>query len=203
MTRLLLVELPQHEAMDDLGTKAAALEKTSAPGAFLARRWGSAVLALQDGAGGFELARGRHSLDQMLFHALRLELVADARRAVFARKDVRALLGEALVGELLLLLQLVEQGLHLPRAFRVRGELALELGARVLAPGEQPQRPGFKRRRAFSWGAAQPSCLPPCPRRPWRQAQRRRPSRGYAPRSRAPAPGSPSGSRASCPCPGR
>jgi len=69
--------------------------------------------------------------------------VADVRRAVLAGKDVRALLREALVGELLLLLQLVEQGLQLPGARRVRRELALELGARMLAPGEVPQRPGL------------------------------------------------------------
>lgn len=64
--------------------------------------------------------------------------MADPRWAVFAREDMRTLLGEALVGELLLLLQLVEQGLQLPRAFGVRGELALELGARMLAPREMP-----------------------------------------------------------------
>src|SRR5688572_22223175 len=118
----LFLEVPQDETMDDLGGEAAALEEARPPRALLARRRRSPVLALQDGARRFKLACGRHTLDQMLRHALRLELVADVRRAVLAGKDVRALLREALVGELLLLLQLVEQGLQLPGARRVRRE---------------------------------------------------------------------------------
>ena len=123
--------------------EAAALEEARPPGALLARRRRAPVLALQDGARRFKLACGSHTLEQMLRHALRLEVVADVRRAVLAGKDVRALLCEALVGELLLLLQLVEQGLQRPRALRVRRELAFELGAGMLAPGEVPERPGL------------------------------------------------------------
>jgi len=60
----------------------------------------------------------------------------DARRAVLARQLVRARLGVTLVGELLLLRELVEQPLERLGRFGVRRELARQLGPRVLAPGE-------------------------------------------------------------------
>lgn len=127
------------EAVDDVRRETSALQEARAPRALFARGRGRAVPALQDRACRLELARGGDAVDQLRRNPFRLQIVADPRRAILAREDVRALLCEALVGELLPLLQLVQQGLQLARAFRVRGELALELGARVLAPREMPE----------------------------------------------------------------
>jgi hypothetical protein len=60
----------------------------------------------------------------------------DARRAVLARELMRTRLGIALVGELLLPLQLVQQALERFARLGVRRELARELRTRVFAPRE-------------------------------------------------------------------
>jgi hypothetical protein len=66
--------------------------------------------------------------------------VRDARSAELAAERVGARLGVALVGEELAAGEIVEERLDLARVFRVRRELARELGAGVLSPGEQRDR---------------------------------------------------------------
>src|SRR5262249_21365206 len=70
--------------------------------------------------------------------ALDLKLVRDARHAVLARELARPRLGVARFGELAALRELVEQRGKVVLGAGVPGELARELGARVLAAGEQP-----------------------------------------------------------------
>src|SRR5260221_5146249 len=75
-----------------------------------------------------------------------LEILADLGGAVLARQPMRARLGIALVRELLSLRQVVKHRLERLRRFGMRRELACELGARVLAPREEPQRPDLQLR---------------------------------------------------------
>src|SRR2546430_11273032 len=75
---------------------------------------------------------------------MRLEILPDLRRAVFARKPMRTRFGVALIRELLPLRQLGEQRVERLRRLGMRRELAGELGARVLAPREVPERPDLQ-----------------------------------------------------------
>src|SRR5205814_5692342 len=66
----------------------------------------------------------------------------------------------------------------------MRRELARELGARMLAPRQQPQRALSELSRACGWRGAQPFFLPPARRR-LQPAWRCPPFRGSSLRSRA------------------
>src|SRR5258706_8505250 len=75
-----------------------------------------------------------------------LEILADLGGAELARQPVRPRLGVALVRELLSLCQVVKQRLERLRRFGMRRQLAGELGARVLAPCQEPQGPDLQLR---------------------------------------------------------
>src|SRR5437773_639372 len=72
--------------------------------------------------------------------------MANSQRTVFTRQRARALLGETLIGELSLGEKLVEKGFDRLGRFGMRRELAGQLGARMLAPDEKPERPRFQLR---------------------------------------------------------
>src|ERR1051325_1186733 len=71
---------------------------------------------------------------------MRLEVLADLRRAVFAREPVRARLGVALVGKLFAARKRFGHRSEQLGVVSVRRKLARELGARMLAPHEVPER---------------------------------------------------------------
>ena len=92
--------------------------------------------------------RRRKARNEFLAHALRLEILADARGAILARQLARALLGEALLRELVLLLSTPKAGPpgppKIPRAAtacsRVPGGCAPGARAAVTpAPGAPPR----------------------------------------------------------------
>src|SRR3989442_16017996 len=65
----------------------------------------------------------------------------DANGAVLARQRARAFLGVALIAEVLLQKKLIEKGFDRLWRFGMRRELAGELGPRMLAPHQMPERP--------------------------------------------------------------
>ena len=136
-----------NEAADDFVGETAALQEARTLGAFLSRCGRGGILAPQDLAGTLYFVRARARRDaggRLLGDALRAQVVRDPRCAILARQLVRSRLGVALVRQLLLLRQLVEQALERLARLRARRELARKLGARVLASGEQAQCPRFK-----------------------------------------------------------
>ena len=80
--------------------KTTPLQEAHAPGPLFARSRRLAVFARQDAARALQLALRGNALHELALDALCLQVPADFRRAVLARKPARALLGEALVGEL-------------------------------------------------------------------------------------------------------
>src|SRR5205823_7994293 len=127
---------------------------------------------------------GAGERDQLFGDAFRAQIAADARRAELARQPARALRRIARVRQLLFLNQAVEERFQRLGRPGMRRELARELGARMLAPRQQPQRALSELSRACGWRGAQPFFLPPARRR-LQPAWRCPPFRGSSLRSRA------------------
>src|SRR5438874_8800610 len=83
---------------------------------------------------------------------MRLEILADLRRAVLARERVRARLGIALIGELLAARELGEHRLQGFGGVGVRRELACQLRARMLAPHQVSERANLELYRGIALG---------------------------------------------------
>lgn len=121
--------------------KATALKEAGPACAFFTRAGRSAVFATKNLPRALEVSFARcrrHAFRGFVVHASGAQVPADARRTVFARQLTRALLGVALVRELLSRDQRVEQFREPFRGPGVRRELACEFGAAVLAAREQP-----------------------------------------------------------------
>ena len=130
------------------------------------------------------------------------ELVAQPRGAEACRLAAHESLGVALVGLQAELAHALDHRVDLGR-FAVGGELARQLGARVIAPGEMAERTFAQARLAHVVAAG----IRPRPARG--QTRRRAAARAGRPRpapcsrSRGRGPGWRAGTRASCPSPGR
>ena len=125
---------------DHLVRKTAALQETRAPGTLLARRGRGGILSPQDlaRARDFVAARaGGRARGGLLGDALGAQVVGDPRRAVLAGQLVCPRFGVALIRELLASRQLVEQPLECLGRLGAWRELARQLAAGMLAPGEQ------------------------------------------------------------------
>src|SRR3954462_3900336 len=142
----LLRVVDAQRAADRLEREAAALEKAHAPRFFFSRGCNVVVLAREDGLRAVELAGGWNTGDHVFGDAFRFQVLANPGNAVLARHPVRAHFGIALVGELLLLLELVQQKKKRLGRFGVRRKLAGQFGAGMLAPGKVPERPRLELR---------------------------------------------------------
>src|SRR5262245_41951924 len=129
--------------------KSPALQKARSLRLLFSGGGGKAVLPLENGGSALQLSLRGNGSDDLVGHALALQVVADFRGAVLAGHHVGALLGKTVVGEEFPPLQLNQKYFKELLGCSERQKLAVQLGAGVLAPGEVPQRAGFKLRRAF------------------------------------------------------
>ena len=104
-------------------------------------RGGGPVFPLQDVARALEFARRRlsaRSHNRLFGNTLRLQFIANSRRTIFPGELAGALLGVAIVRELISRDQEFHQDLERFQRFRVRREFPRKLGAGVLAARKQP-----------------------------------------------------------------
>ena len=99
-------------------------------------------------------------LHQRFVEPVRTHFVPDRSHAKSFGAPMHERLGEALVRQQPRRSQFVEQRLELRGAIGVRGELAGQLGATVLAPREQAQRARLQRRAAGFQAAASSGAAP-------------------------------------------